>query len=295
MTPMLSVSDLTLALPRRGEPPRIAARSVSFDVAPGEAFALLGVAGSGKSAVLSALGGLLPQGARLLGGRVLLDPGTDRERDLLRSRAARWRALRRGRVACLFAEEPGWWNPILTMRGHLLEALARGDRAGEMRSESAWMPELYEAGLIEPEKLLDRRAAEVSDLVRLRVRVAMALLAGADLWLVDGVTENLDANGREQAARLLRELCEKRGLALVCACREIGTVERIADRVAVLYEGGVVESGRVADLIRRPKTRYTRALLDCLPRIGERRARLGEIDRVAERDAIDATRGVGDE
>ncbi len=292
MRSLLSVHDLTVVYPRRGDESLIAVRSASFGVEEGEILALLGVAGSGKSTALAALAGLLPPRARVLAGRGILDPDTSTEIDLLAARPSRRRRLRRSRLAMLPADPGDQWNPGRTLRQHLRETVRFSGRGREWRREERWLQLLYDVGLIEPEQLLDRLPRQVSPLVRMRVRLAMALLAGADLWLLDDATAALDATAEDQVLRLLRDLVEKHRLGLVFATTRIPVVERVADRAAVFYEGGIVEHGRTADLLRRPKSRYTRALLDCLPHLGERRHRLGEIDRVAEQDAIDATRGI---
>ncbi|MCB1229670.1 MAG: ATP-binding cassette domain-containing protein [Verrucomicrobiae bacterium] len=292
MFPMLKIQDLTVAYSRKGAAPAIALRGLTFDLRPGEVVALIGGVGSGKTTLLRLLAGRLPRGSEILGGRVMLVGEAESETDLLKLRSLSWRKLRRTRIATFFPRIGDHWNPERTLRQHLQEAIQLAGKTRELRSEKDWMPAFYDVGLIEPEQILGRYPGEVSALVQTRLLMAMALLTGADLWIADEATTSLDATGEDQVLRLFRELCAKHDLGLIFASADVGCIERLADRVLVLYEGGVVESGRVADLLSRPKNRYTRALLDTLPRLGERRSRLGEIDRSAVQDAMDATFGV---
>ncbi len=294
MSPLLSVNDLTVTYPRRGEAAMIATRALTFQVGGGEVLGLVGGAGSGKSTALNALGGLLPGPARFYGGTALLDPGTDHEVDLLRARSRQWRRLRRRRIAIFFREVESQWNPRRTVRQHLRETLQLAGRGREWQRESEWMPVFYEVGLIEPENLLGRYPRQLPAVVLQRFLIGMALLKGADLWIADAFTSGLDATGGDQVLRLVRELVERHGIALLFGDSNLSVVERLADRVAVLYEGGIVETGGVTEVLSHPKSRYTRALLDSLPRLGEHRSRLTEIDRLAEREAIEATRVAGE-
>lgn len=293
MTPRLSVNDLTITYPRPGEGALMATRALDFQVGAGEVLGLVGGAGAGKTTVLNAVAGLLPARARFLGGSALLDPGTGEELDLIRARSGQWRRLRRRRLACFFPEVESQWNPRRTIRQHLRETLQLAGRGREGQRESEWMPVFYEVGLIEPENLLGRYPRQLPGIVLQRFLIGMALLKGADLWIGDEFTSGLDATGEDQVLRLVRELVERHRIAFLLGSASLGVMERLADRVALLHEGGIVESGGVTEILSHPENRYTRAHLDSLPRLGEHRSRLAEIDRAAEREAIDATRVAG--
>lgn len=287
VTALLSLSRLSLASRPRGESVRTLVSEVNLQLRKGEALGLIGGLGAGKTVLLQSLTGLLPPRIRITGGSALLDPGSPGEIDLSRFPAWRMRRLRRNRIAILCRDAAGQWNPKLTVRQHLRETLDLADLPSDRRAEADWMPTLYEAGLIEPENLLGLYPRQLPGVVLQRFTIAMGLLKGADLWIADEPTSDLDATGEDQILRLLRDLCEKRQFGLLFATHHFGVIGRLAHRVAVLFEGAIVETGEVDAVLRGPAHRYTRALLDCLPALGDRRSRLGEVDRVAERDALD--------
>ncbi|MCP5541535.1 MAG: ABC transporter ATP-binding protein [Akkermansiaceae bacterium] len=289
--PLLEVAGVTIDYPRKGgAEPVLGARNVSFWLDPGEVMALVGATGSGKTTLTRALGGLLPRRARVLGGTAVLSPGINpdgrhRPVDLLAAPARQMRLLRRERLAYLTREFSTQLNPLLTIRRHIREAVRLGRRSIEFAAEAAWMPVLYDVGLVEPETLLDRFPAQVPGIALQRLLVAMALMRGVEILIADEPTSSLDAAAGAQFLRLLDDLRKRHRLAILFVTHSFGAVRGFADRVAVLFEGGVIETGLADQVLNRPKSDYTRALLDCVPRLGEKRARLGEVDRVAARDA----------
>ena len=284
---LLSIDQLTLAIAAPGEPERVVLRDISCHLDRGEVLGLVGGLGAGKSMLMRTLTGQLPAGTHLLRGGAFLDPDGGAGKNIPRLSARDLRDFRRGRLAVLSRDIASQWNPGLTLRQQLRESLALAGKDRERAVEADWIPVLCEAGLIEPESLLRRYPGELPDVILQRFAIAVALLKGADLWIADEPTSALDATGEDQILRLLRELCARHGFGLLVATHHFGVIDRLADRVAVLFEGAIVETGPVAGVLSDPEHRYTRALLDCLPRLGERRSRLGEIDRVAEREAIE--------
>lgn len=284
--PLLMIDGLTLTAPDSSDGGgwREVLSQVSCEVAPGEVLGLVGGIGAGKTLLLQAVSGQLPAGIRWASGSIELIPGP--ERSLHRLPGWMWRDLRRRRLAWLSRDAAAPWHPGLTMRRQLKEIVAEGARARELTRESDWLPVLCETGLIEPESLLGRLPGELSEPILQRFAIGAGLLRGADLWIADEPTSALDATGEDQILRLLRDLCARHRFGLLLATHHFGVIGRVADRVAVLFEGAVVETGPVERVLSRPDHRYTRALLDCLPRLGEHRTRLGQIDRVSERGAL---------
>jgi len=261
-----------------------AIRDVSFEVRKGSVFALVGVTGSGKSEIALSLTGLLPGNwARVSGGEVWFDG-----EDLLVQSKRRLRDLRATRIAYLFREPDALLNPIFTIAEHLAEALGRRGRklSAEMRQRID--EQFYEVGLVEPEMILPRRPLDLKRSVRQRVMLATALLCGAELIIADEPTSQLDAMAEMQFVELLMELRRKRRLTLLLATHNFGIIEGLADEVVVLFSGGIVEAGSADEVIKNPRNRYTRQLIDCVPRLGGRRDRLGELSADGVQAAFDA-------
>lgn len=287
---ILQVSGLRVDLAGRRGPAAgggvQAIRGVSFEVRRGSIFAMVGVTGSGKSEIALSLTGLLPgHWATVREGRVLFD-GVD----LLTLSRRELRRLRASRIAYLFREPDGLLNPMFTIAEHLAEAMGRRGRklTAEMRDRID--REFYEVGLVEPEMILPRRPFELRRPTRQRVMLAMALLGGAELIIADEPTSQLDAMAEMQFVELLLALRQRRQLTLLLATHNIGIVDGLADEVAVLFSGGIVESGPANSVLRRPQNLYTRQLVGCVPRPGRRRAKLGELDAsgvAAAREAVE--------
>lgn len=206
--------------------------------------------------------------------------------DLYEERYRRLRRLRRGPVAYLFRDIQSQLNPRLTMRQHIRESIELAGKKKEFKDEQSWLPVLYEVGLVEPERLLGRYPDQLPDVLVQRLLIAMALIRGAEFLIADEPTSVLDATAERQILRLLRELCESRGLTILLLTHNFGILDGLADRVAVMFEGQIVESGPTDSLLGEPQSLYTRSLLNCVPRLGERRTRLGEVDHVAVRNEM---------
>ena len=291
--PYLDILGLTIEFrPPRGQvEPILAVRNFSLPIHRGEVFALVGSSGSGKTAMALSRGGLLPPDGRAMGGTAVLRLGeTENEEgeelDLLSAPVRHLRKLRRGPMAYLFRDIQSQLNPRLTMRQHIRESIELAGKKKELKQEQDWMPVLYEVGLVEPEAVLGRYPDQLPDVVVQRLLLAMALMRGAEFLIADEPTSELDATAEKQILRLFRELADSRGLTILLLTHNFGILDGLADRVGVMFEGRLVERGATGGILRSPKSGYTRALLECVPKLGERRARLGEVDHVTVRDEL---------
>ena len=282
--PLLRVSDLQIELtPGQGGVVN-AIRDVSFEIPRGGVFALVGVTGSGKSEIALSLTGLLPSYyAEVRSGEVIFDGD-----DLLTWSRRKLRRLRATRIAHLFREPDALLNPIYTIGEHFAEALGRRGKKLNADQQQRIADQFYEVGLVEPEMILPRRPLDLKRAVRQRVMLALALLCGAELIIADEPTSELDAMAEMQFIEMLRNLREKRQLSLLLATHNFGIVDGLADEVAVVFSGGIVESGPVDTVVKNPSNLYTRQLIDCVPKLGQRRERLGELDRSGVRAAYEA-------
>ncbi len=230
---------------------------VSFDLERGEALGLIGESGSGKTTVALSLLGLLPPGAEVSGradlsGEDLLGAGPDA--------LAR---IRGRRIAMVFHDPLAALNPVLTAGAQVEEAI-RLHEAVDRRQARARTLELFRSvGLASGDA--DRHPHQLSGGMRQRALIAMALACGPEILVADEPTSSLDPVAQAGILALLRGVREERGLSLLLATHDLGVAARLCERIAVLYAGRIVESGRTAEVLARPRHPYTLGLLRSLP------------------------------
>jgi peptide/nickel transport system ATP-binding protein len=264
-TPLLQVRDLRVDLPtERGT--LHAVRGLDFDVRRGEMLCLVGESGCGKSMTSLALMGLLPRKARRSAARLVFDG-----QDLATLDEAGMARLRGQRMAMIFQEPMTSLNPAFTLGDQLCEALQAHRKVSRAEARERALYLLQRAGVPQAEDRLRQYPHQLSGGLRQRVMIAMALMCGPDLIIADEPTTALDVTIQAQILRLIRELQREFGTAVVFITHDLGVVARIADRVAVMYAGQIVETAPVRDLFADPRHPYTRGLLDCIPRRGHTR------------------------
>jgi len=271
--PILKVRDLRLDIPVPAGTLH-AVRGIDFDVAPGETLCIVGESGSGKSLTSLAIMGLLSPGIRRQAAEVSFD-GID----LQKASRKQMRGLRGNRLAMIFQEPMTSLNPAYTIGDQLSEALRlhRPVSKAEARARAAEL--LRMVGITAPDSRLGQFPHQLSGGLRQRVMIAMALMCEPDLLIADEPTTALDVTIQAQILRLLVDLKKKLGMALILITHDLGVVGRVADKVAVMYAGELVETGPVDQIFRSPAHPYTRGLLDCIPVPGRitRGQRLGTI------------------
>lgn len=272
--PILHIDDLAVAFPRHGTLP-IALDGVSLEVSRGEVLALVGETGCGKSlSGLSALG-LLPPGARVLRGSVTVDGD-----DVLSMSANDLRRLRGRRVGMIFQSPTTAFNPVFPV-GRQIEQVIRqqfGVSSGEARRRVR--DGLADVSLPDPERIARAYPHELSGGMLQRAMIAMALACEPDLLVADEPTTALDVTIAAGVVRLLQRLQAERGFSILFISHSLATVATIADRIAVLYAGRVIETAATATLFAEPHHPYTRALLQADPgrgRPGEPLAAIGGV------------------
>jgi peptide/nickel transport system ATP-binding protein len=228
--------------------PARAVDGVTLDVRSGEVLALVGESGSGKTTLVRAIQGLQP----LTSGSVSFGDGAP----------ARGRRVRRD-VQMVFQDPTGALNPRQTIYEIVAEGLRirrdRGDEAAEVADA------LARAGLRPPERFLPLYPHEVSGGQRQRVVIAGAMVMGPRLLLADEPVASLDASIRGEILALMRQLVDETGLAIIAVTHDLGLAWNIADRIAVMYLGRIVEIGSAEDVLAQPQHPYTRALLSVVP------------------------------
>lgn len=253
--PFVDIRDLTVRF-TQGARPVDAVNGVDLQIARGEVVALIGESGSGKSVTLRSLMRLHPPHSTLIGGRVILD-GID-VMALDRRALADYRGAR---VAMIFQEPLTALDPVYTLGDQIVEAICRHETISRADARRRAL-ELFERVRIpSPERRLAAFPHEMSGGMRQRAMIALALACRPRLLLADEPTTALDATVQIQVLLLLRELQRELGLAVIFVTHDLGAAVEVADRIAVMYAGRIVEEGSTRDVIRAPAHPYTLALL----------------------------------
>ncbi|MDI3468869.1 MAG: ABC transporter, ATP-binding protein (cluster 5, nickel/peptides/opines) [Pseudolabrys sp.] len=237
-----------------------AVSGVSFSLERGETLAIVGESGSGKSMTSLALMNLLPKRAVRRADRLLFD-GID----LVTAPEARMRALRGNRMAMIFQEPMTSLNPSYTIGNQLGEALRCHRPVAPAAARDRAVQLLEKVGIPAAARRLNQYPHQLSGGLRQRVMIAMALMCGPDLIIADEPTTALDVTIQAQILHLLADLKKEFGMAMILISHDLGVVARVADKVAVMYAGRVVESAGAQSLFRSPRHPYTRGLLNCIP------------------------------
>ncbi|MAF05610.1 MULTISPECIES: ABC transporter ATP-binding protein [unclassified Herbaspirillum] len=259
MSILLDVKNLKVDLPTENGMLH-AVRGIDFQVRKGEMLCLVGESGCGKSMTSLALMGLLPRKAQCSADHILFD-GAD-----LNTMSERQRMQLRGkRMSMIFQEPMTSLNPAYTLGNQLCEAMLQqpGVTRGEARERALYL--LHRTGITNAEDRLRQYPHQLSGGLRQRVMIAMSLMCSPDLIIADEPTTALDVTIQAQILRMIRELQQEFGTAVIFITHDLGVVSRIADRVAVMYAGQVVETSGVAQLFAQPRHPYTRGLLNCIP------------------------------
>ncbi len=260
-TDLLAVEDLTVTF-GGGTSGVTALHGVSFDLRKGETLALVGESGSGKSLTALSILGLLPPEGRVAGGRIMLgtvDLLEQSRRDLVRTRGSR--------VSMVFQEPMTSLNPVLTIGRQLTEGLEFHRGATRVVANARALDLLNLVGLTEPERRMRQYPHQLSGGMRQRVMIAMALACEPDLIIADEPTTALDVSIQAQIIDLMLDIKDRLGTAILLITHDLGVVAEMADRIAVLYAGHVVEIADCLTLFDAPRHPYTEGLLAAVPRL----------------------------
>src|SRR5208283_3720417 len=265
---LLSVRDLRVEFAtRRG--PLIALDGVSFDIAPGEVLGVVGESGAGKTLTGLAIIGLLDPPGRIAGGEIRLDG----ER-IDKLPPARMRALRGRRIGMIFQDPLTSLNPLLRVGDQLTETILAHMSLTRRQARERVIAWLGEVGIPSPAKRIDGYPHEFSGGMRQRVVIALALCAEPALIIADEPTTALDVSVQAQIIAVLKKVTRIHSAAVMLITHDMGVIAQMADRVAVMYAGEIVEMSPTVLLLANPAHPYTRLLLDCIPTTRRRRSRL---------------------
>jgi peptide/nickel transport system ATP-binding protein len=259
VTAALEVAHLTVALPTGGERTH-AVRDVSFAVNRGEIVCLVGESGSGKSVTAQTVMGLLPRTLKPVGGAVRLEG-----EEILFAGEARLRDLRTTRMSMIFQEPMTALNPVMTCGDQVDEVLATHTRLHAAARREKTFAMLRRVGMAEAERIYAAYPHQLSGGQRQRIMIAMALVLEPGLLIADEPTTALDVTTQAQILKLIKDIQRERGMGVLFITHDFGVVSEIADRVAVLRLGELVELGAMRDVLMRPKHEYTRTLIASVP------------------------------
>lgn len=237
-----------------------AVRDVSFQVGRGETLCLVGESGCGKSMTSLALMGLLPRIATRSTRQF-----TFLGEDLARASKSHINDLRGNKMAMIFQEPMTALNPAYTIGDQLTEHYRHHRRASAQDAQKRAIELLDKVGIASAAKRLGQYPHQLSGGLRQRVMIAMALMCGPELLIADEPSTALDVTIQAQILRLLADLQAELGIAMILITHDLGVVARIADRVAIMYAGEIMEEGPVKEIFAQPRHPYTEGLMSCIP------------------------------
>jgi ABC-type dipeptide/oligopeptide/nickel transport system ATPase component len=279
-TPLLQVRDLAIHFATETGVVE-AVKNISFSMQAGETLAIVGESGSGKSVTGLALTRLLPEPPAVYrSGEILLQG-----RDVLKMSPRELRQIRGNQIAYIFQEPSTSLNPVFTIRSQIAEAIQL--HRPEVRDIDAEVIKYLDlVGIVDPAKRLHDYPHQLSGGMQQRVMIAMALSCEPALLVADEPTTALDVTIQAQIMDQLREVKQRLGMAIILITHNFGIISGIADHVAVMFRGKIVEYGETRTVLANPQHPYTKALIQCIPQPGQKRARLATIDHAALEAAI---------
>ncbi|MDY0912452.1 ABC transporter ATP-binding protein [Rathayibacter festucae] len=273
--PIVDIQDLEVAFASdRGAVRAVA--GVSLRVERGEVLAIVGESGSGKTVTAKSILGLLPETATASGVILLSKKDGSSSTDVVSVPKSRLRELRGTDVAMVFQEPGTALNPVFTVGWQIAEGLRAHASVSRKDARKRAIDVLRTVGIPEPEKRVDYYPHQFSGGQKQRVVIAMALVLDPGLIVADEPTTALDVTVQAEILDLLRRCRDDFGTSIVLITHNMGVVADLADRVAVMYQGELVEEAPVAELFAAPKAEYTRKLLAAVPHVGQGVARAKE-------------------
>lgn len=271
---LLDIKNLCIQFPtRRGVIE--AARNINLTLQPGEVLGLVGESGAGKSTIGNAIINLLEPPGRVSDGSILFQGEELRGRD-----EDAMRKVRGDRIGMIFQDPQTSLNPLLRIGEQLIETIRKSLPVSEKEAKQRALDLLVSVGIDQPEARLNAYPHQFSGGMRQRVVIALALAGEPDLIIADEPTTALDVSIQAQILDLIRNLCKTRNLGVIIITHDIGVIANIADRVAVMYRGEVVETGTVEQILKAPSHDYTMSLIAAVPPSDRKLHRFNSVDYI---------------
>jgi peptide/nickel transport system ATP-binding protein len=263
---LLELQDLRVEYEVRGREKGVAVNGVNLALAPGDSLGLAGESGCGKSTLALACMGLLPSNAKVSGSFRF------KGEEMLGAKPGRWRALRWAGISMVFQGAMNGLNPVRRIEDQIVEAIQLHDKNATQAAARRRAVELVEHVGIAPRRARDY-PHEFSGGMRQRAMIAMALACDPPLVIADEPTTALDVMIQAQIMQLLARLRKELNLALLLITHDLSVISEIAERVAIMYAGEIVEQGLASEVLLQPKHPYSQALVGAFPKIGDPAAR----------------------
>ncbi|WP_228716898.1 ABC transporter ATP-binding protein [Billgrantia pellis] len=248
---------------------------ISFQLSRGEVLGLVGESGSGKSVTGFSLMGLIDKPGKVTAGQILFDG-----EDLVAASPERRRGLRGRRIAMVFQDPMMTLNPVLRIGTQITESLHAHERISRRAARARAREALAMVGIPSPDERLDAYPHEFSGGMRQRVAIAIAMLHQPDLIIADEPTTALDVTIQAQIISEFQKLTEEQGTAVIWITHDLAIVSSLADRIAVMYGGRIIETGGIASVLETPRHPYTHGLIRSVPSENSRGSRLAQIPGV---------------
>ena len=275
MNNLLEVKNLSVSF-GSGKKQLEVVSGISFSIRPGEILALVGESGCGKSASCLALTGLLPSPPARSQAESILFHSTSGTIDLAGASPRQMRKVRGGHIAYVFQEPTASLNPVMRIGAQIAEVLKlHRPEVKDIKAETVSL--LSQVGITSPEERVKSYPHELSGGMQQRVMIAMALAGNPELLIADEPTTALDVTVQAQILELLDNLRRTRNMAVILISHNLGVVSQLADRIAVMYAGKIVEYGTAEELLFSPCHPYTKALLAAIPVLGSEQQSLSTI------------------
>lgn len=269
--PLLSINALTVSFDGRTGRKDVV-KDVSFDIGRGEILGLVGESGAGKSMTGQAITGLIEPPGRITSGDIMFDGeriSTLGDSDL--------QNIRGKQIGSIFQDPLTSLNPLFTVADQLTETLRRHASLDAPAARRQAIDLLHQVGIPNPDARVDDYPHMFSGGMRQRVVIALAIAGDPKLIIADEPTTALDVTTQAQIVRLIQRIATERGTAVLFVSHDLGVISQLADRVAVMKDGCLVEIGKTQDILRAPRQPYTKALISCIPPLSRKVERLSAI------------------
>ena len=271
-----------------------AARQVSFTLQKGKTLCLVGESGSGKSVTARALLRIIDKNGRIAGGRILLHGKAGKPIDIatLTERSPELLKIRGGRIGLIFQEPMSSLSPVHTIGSQIVEALLLHRQMSKRQARAETVELLRQVEIPNPDKMIDRYTFEFSGGMRQRAMIAMALAADPEILIADEPTTALDVTTQAEILDLIKRLQVSRGMAMLLITHDMGVVAEVADDVAVMRYGRIVESGSVDDIFHDARHPYTQRLLASTVKLEQNRRAVTRTSAPAEQQPVLSVRNL---